>query len=211
MNIIVKTVTLMGFIAIYVPMLVKYSAYADGYDGMDVIEPKNPGLEYEVFEKFLADEIPAGYYDSPETFYFSDLANAPDAYVEYSPNGYLDLDNDGRDELMLNGPYGGMFLDSDGEEVYVFAQGDGTAFMLGYAEYKGTYFVVYSDVTHTGRQTFWFEEYAEGDTLVDEFNLYAEYYENDNDRYDENSTFVYRDEPITMEEYEALRKEYIGW
>lgn len=47
--------------------------------------------------------------------------------------------------------------------------------------------------------------------IADEFQLSAEYWDSPDDRYDENSIFTFRDEQISMTEYEALRKEILGY
>lgn len=52
-------------------------------------------------------------------FYITDLNMNPDEWDAYSIQEKTDLDNDGKNELFLNGPYGGMFLDARNDEVYV--------------------------------------------------------------------------------------------
>ena len=44
----------------------------------------------------------------------------------YSVYGYLDVDNDGEDELILKGPYGACFFDAKDDKVTLFARGEGT-------------------------------------------------------------------------------------
>lgn len=104
--------------------------------------------------------------------------------------------------LIINGPYGDMFLDKLDDKVIVFAEGEGTAMQLSYVYYDDAYWIVISDTTHGGRQMYSFTKYAGADHIVDSFELNAEYW--DQDYYDENSDFTYRGEKIAMEQYEQI-------
>ena len=58
---------------------------------------------------------------------------------------------------------------------------------------------------------FWFEKFNGDGEVADRFTLSAEYWDEPEGRYTENSEFTYRDEKITMQEYENLRQLYMGW
>lgn len=175
-----------------------------------------------LFDKFIEGEIEAIYPNPYVSSVFKDFESTdPFTYIDDPDNYYLtnydkvdfykDVDNDGEDELILSGIYGGIYLDARDGKVYVLAEGTCMVMMLSCVEHNGETLICYSDVTHTGRQTYFFEKYEGGDKLVDEFNLSAEYYDEDEDHYSENSTFTYRNKSITMEEYESVFEDIFGY
>lgn len=165
-----------------------------------------------LLDAFLAGEIPAVYDDAEESaFLFDQLPVDEDDYFSYSAGEQVDLDNDSENELIVNGPYGGIYLDARDGKVYVLAEGEGTTGVLFYTDYDNAAWIVHSDTSHVGRETYWLTRYDGEGNIVDEFQLSAEYWESPDDRYDENSDFTYRDEKISMDEYEALREEIFGW
>lgn len=121
------------------------------------------------------------------------------------------MDNDGENEQIVNGPYGGKYFDARDGKVYVLAEGEGTSGELFYTYYDNAVWIVHSDTTHMGRKMYWLTRYDGEGNVTDEFQLSAEYWDSPDSKYDENSDFTYRDEKISMEEYETLRKEIIGW
>lgn len=171
--------------------------------------------EYEpekLLDAFLTSEIPAIYGDEDESVIMYDqLPHDEDDWECYSVGVRIDLDNDGENEQIVNGPYGGIYLDARDGKVYVLARGEGTAGLLSYADYDNATWIVHSDTTHAGRQMFWLTQYDGKGNIVDEFKLMAGYWDSTDDKYDENSDFTYRDERITMREYEELRNEIFGW
>ncbi len=166
----------------------------------------------ELLDEFLASKIPAVYdVDDESAIMFDDLTFGEEDWCSYSVGERVDLDNDGESEQIIKGPYGGMYLDARNGKVYVLAEGDGTSQTLSHANYDNAAWIVYSDTTHAGRQMYWLTRYDGDGNVVDEFQLSAEYWDSPDSRYDENSDFTYRDNKISMEEYEALRKEIFGW
>lgn len=167
----------------------------------------------ELLDAFLAGEIPA-YYDneSDRVIMFDELPHDEEDYLSYYYVGErIDLDNDGEVEQIVNGPYGGMYFDARDGKVYVLAAGGGTALVLSHTDYDNAIWIVYMDTMHGGRQLYWLERHDGGGNIVDEFTLEAEYWDSDDFKYHEDSDFTYRDEKISMAEYEALRKEILGW
>lgn len=161
-----------------------------------------------LLDAFLAGEIPAFYGDDGEaSINFDQLPIDEGDWSSYSVEKRIDLDNDGENELILDGPYGGMYLDARDGKIYVLAAGEGTARFLSYTNYDNATWIVHSDTTHGGRQTFWLTRYDGEGNIVDEFRLGAEYWDSSDDDYDANSDFTYRDVKISMEEYEALLSE----
>lgn len=163
-----------------------------------------------LLDAFLAGEIPA-IRDSEEEFMFDQLPFEEEDWERYSVGERIDLDNDGENEQILEGPYGGIYLDARDGKVYVLAEGDGTASVLFYTNYDNATWIVHCDITHVGRQTFWMTRYDGEGNIADKFRLEAQYWDSPDGTYDENSDFTYREEKITMREYEALRKEILGW
>lgn len=161
-----------------------------------------------LLDAFLAGEIPALYGDDGEaSIYFDQLPADGEDWDSYSVGKRIDLDNDGENELILDGPYGGMYIDARAGNVYVLAVGEGTAGVLSYTDYDNATWIVHSDTTHAGRQIYWLTRYDGGGRIADEFRLGAEYWDSPDDEYDENSDFTYRDAKISMEEYETLLSE----
>lgn len=190
---------------------------SDDKDTSEVSTPDDTDVEEleaeELLDAFLAGEIPAYYdYEEETIIMYDQLPHDENDYLSYYYVGErIDLDNDGEVEQIVNGPYGGMYFDARDGKVYVLAAGDGTAMVLSYTDYDNATWIVYSDTLHGGRQLYWLERHDGGGNIVDEFRLEAEYWDSDDFEYHEDSDFTYRDEKISMSEYEELRKEIFGW
>ena len=164
------------------------------------------------YDAFLDSKISAkGSMDGNEfEIWYKDLPQDPDEWDSYSVSDEkVDLDNDGESELILNGPYGGMYLDARDGKVFVLAQGEGTAGELGYVEYEGKTYIYHCDVSHMGRQVYLFDCYDGSGNIVDSFDLSAEYYDSEFDYYNSDSDFTFRGQKITMEEFEKHAKEIL--
>ena len=166
----------------------------------------------ELLDAFLAGEIPAVYNNGDKSVVmFDQLPHDEEDWSCYSVGERIDLDNDGENEQIVNGPYGGIYFDARDGKVYVLAEGEGTTGLLSYTDYDNATWIVHSDTTHMGRQTYWLTRYDGGGNIADEFQLGAEYWDSLEDKYDENSDFTYRNKKISMGEYEALIKAIFGW
>lgn len=165
------------------------------------------GKNEELLDAFIADEIPAYYDDGTGTIRQSDFPYNEDDFCSYTVGERIDLDNDGEVEQIMDGPYGGIYFDARDGKVYILAEGWGTTGLLSYTQYDDAVWIVHSDVMHTGRKIYWLTKYDGEGNVVDEFTLSAEYWDSPDGTYDENSTFTYRDEEISMTEYEALWEE----
>lgn len=169
---------------------------------------KNGKESEELLDAFLAGEIPAICGDDGEaSLNFDELPVDEEDWCSYSVGERIDLDNDGENELILDGPYGGMYIDARDGKVYVLAAGEGTARVLSYTDYDNATWIVHRDTSHVGRQIYWLTRYDGNGNVADEFRLGAEYWYSPDDKYDENSDFTYRDAKIPMEEYETLLNE----
>ena len=167
-----------------------------------------------LYRAFVDDEVPAiriGEDGKESTFMFSDLPQDPYEWDSYSIDPFgVDLDNDGDEELILKGPYGGMYIDVRDDKVYVLAEGEGTTGELSYTSFDGETYIVHRDTSHGGRQVYWFDKYNGKGEAEDSFTLSAEYWDSEDDHYNENSDFTFRDKKITMEEYESLVSKMLG-
>ena len=163
----------------------------------------------DLLDKFLAGEIDADgngmYGDDP--FHISDLQMDVEDWASYSIGERMDLDNDGENEQILNGPYGGIYLDASDGKVKVFACGQGTAINLSYTNSEGEYWIVYSDTMHVGRKYYNLEKYSGAENLVESASLQMEY-----EDYDESKplTYSFNNNEITEAEYEELYQKYFG-
>ncbi len=156
---------------------------------------------------FMQGEIPAyrretddngiPYYESP--FYVTEMYSGVELKYEYTQ-----LDNDEDDELVIEGPYGGEYLDARDGTVYVMACGQGTAIVLSYAEYDGRKWLVYSDTTHGGRTCYTFFRVDDTGAVVEEFTLNKFYWDYPQEPDGPNTVYEYNDEPISKEEYNAI-------
>ena len=169
----------------------------------------------DAYDKFFDDEIEAIRISeedgSTSTFKFSSLPQDPEEWDSYSiSDKRVDLDNDGVGEVILNGPYGGMYLDERDGKIYVLAEGEGTAGELSYVKYDGKTYIIHSDASHGGRQVYNFDCYNGKGEIEETFELSAMYWDSETGTYDENSDFSFKDKKITMEEYESLKKDIFG-
>lgn len=170
---------------------------------------KTNGSPESCFDDFFNNKISA-HRDNGTELWNKDLTYDDNDWNCYRIGEQVDVDNDGENEQIVNGPYGGIYLDARDGKVYVLAEGEGTAGVLFYTDYDNATWVVHCDTTHAGRQMYWLTRYDGGGNVADEFKLGALYWDSPDDTYDENSDFIYRDEKISMVEYEALRNEILG-
>ena len=123
------------------------------------------------------------------------------SFMEYSEGERLDLDNDGENELVIDGPYGGMYLDAIDGNLYVFAAARGNAGGLRYAYYDDAYWIVYHDTTHGGRSCYWLYKYEGGDNVVDTMTLMGFW------NSEEDKEFTFNGESITEDDYNRIHDE----
>lgn len=175
--------------------------------------PYEPGTPEYVFEQFLNGEIDAEplksspIVESEKSINFNDLKGDDEewSFELFSAGEQIDLDNDGENELILNGPYGGMYLDVIDGNLYVFAAASGNAGALSYIYFDDAVWIVISDTTHSRGLYYSFYKFEGGDKVVDTMTLTAEkYYE------DDAGDYHFNDEYITEEEYNKIHEEIFG-
>ena len=118
--------------------------------------------------------------DSTSAFYITDLDMDSDEWDSYSIGERVDLDNDGENELIICGPYGGIYLDARDNKVYEFAVGEGNALELSYVVYNGSIWIMHSNRMNTGYEAYHMEKFEGADNLVAEMNFYEELVDVDN-------------------------------
>lgn len=163
---------------------------------LETEEDKTIGVE-ELLDLFINGSISAiGSGDS--TFYITDLDMDSGEWDSYSIGEKVDLDNDGENELIICGPYGGIYLDARDNKVYEFAVGEGDALVLSYVVYNGSTWIMYSNRMHTGYEAYHMEKFEGADNLVAEMNFYEELVDEDNvegkEKYTLNGTEISYDE-----------------
>lgn len=156
----------------------------------------------ELLDLFVAGEIPAYYGENYEdSFYITNIMLDEEDAFSYHVGERVDLDNDGEDELVLDGVYGGMFLNVRDGKVFVLTQGDGTSWMLSYTTFDEKTWVVHYDIMHAGRVLYNFTLYDGKGQIVDEFDLNKEFWDTPEEPDGPNTVYTYRDRDITREEY----------
>nr|MCR5267807.1 hypothetical protein [Lachnospiraceae bacterium] len=150
-----------------------------------------------VYERFLADELTVDGMRYSEIFSFmtEDFGEEPVCF-------YYDVDEDGRDELLVSTLFYGYYIyDVRGGELFLLDCGDGTAAVCGVYKGNGHVYVSHSDFSHAGRRMLTLTRYDGNGDVKETIEIDAEYWDNENDMYDENSDFSYNGQKITMQEY----------
>jgi len=135
--------------------------------------------------------------DLTSTFYITDLD-----MDSYSIGEKADLDNDGENELIICGPYGGIYLDARDNRVYEFAAGDGTALVLSYVVYNGATWIIYSNSMNTGYKVYHMEKFEGADNLVAEMNFGEELADENN--IESEMRYTWNGTEISYDEYTEL-------
>ena len=127
----------------------------------------------DAFINGLADAV--DFEDSASTFSMSDLNMNSEEGDAYSIGEKVDLDNDGENELIINGPYGGIYLDARDDKVYEFAAGEGTVLILSYTYYNGAVWIMYSNRSSAGFEFYHMEKFEGADNITAEMNFGEEF------------------------------------
>lgn len=130
----------------------------------------------ELLDLFIDGSISAAdAADLTSAFHITDLNMDSEEWDSYHVGEKVDLDNDGENELIICGPYGGMYLDARDDRVYKFAEGGGTALILSYTCYNGDIWIMYSNRSSAGFEFYHMEKYEGADNLVAEMNFGEEF------------------------------------
>ncbi len=151
-----------------------------------------------LYEQFIKDEVTIDGEKYSEIFSFmtEDFGQEP-------LNFYYDVDEDGKDELLVSTLYYGYYIyDVRDGGLVLLDCGDGTAAACGVYKANGHVYVSHSDFSHAGRQLLRLDRYDGNGEIVETIELNVEYWDDEDDMYDENSDFTYNGQKITMQEYE---------
>ena len=163
---------------------------------LETEEDKTIGVE-KLLDLFINGSISA-ISSGDSAFYITDLDMDSGEWDSYSIGEKVDLDNDGENELIICGSYGGIYLDARDNKVYEFAVGEGDALVLSYVVYNGSTWIMYSNRMHTGYEAYHMEKFEGADNLVAEMNFYEELVDEDNvegkEKYTLNGTEISYDE-----------------
>lgn len=157
----------------------------------------------ELLDLFISGSINAvDSTDLTSTFYITDLIMDSEGEDSYSIGEKVDLDNDGENELIICGPYGGIYLDARDNKVYKLAGGDGTALILSYTYYNGAIWIMYSNRSSAGFEFYHMERFEGADNLVAEMNFGEELV--DPNHAESGMKYTWNETEISYNEYTAL-------
>ncbi len=179
--------------------------YLLGITGCGKVTPTTPVSDTaaptadEILDSFINGSISAvDSTDLASAFYITDLSMDSEEWNSYSIGEKVDIDNDGENELIICGPYGGIYLDARDNKVYEFAAGDGTALTLSYVNYNGAIWIMYSNSMNVGYKCYHMERFEGADNLVEEMNFSEELVDENNPesgtKYTLNGTEISYDE-----------------
>lgn len=155
-----------------------------------------------LLDSFINGEINAvDPADLTSAFSIADLNTDAEEWNTYSVGEKADLDNDGENELILNGPYGGIYLDAREGRVYQFAAAEGTALNLSYTYYNGAVWIMYSSRSSAGFECYHMEKYEGADHLAAEMNFGEEF---DLNNAEAGIKYTWNGNEISYDEYTAL-------
>ena len=120
----------------------------------------------------------------------------------YSIGEKMDLDNDGENELIIRGTYGGVYFDARDNKVYAFARGDGDANILSYTYYNGEIWILYSNRVNEGAESYHMEKYEGADNLVAKMNFSEKFADANNPK--AGKKYVVNGKEISSDEYAAF-------
>lgn len=200
----IATVTIFGQEWLAFAGLSEYRFYKTS-DVPNMQDVAGTGLEAtadELLDSFINGSISAvDPTDSTSTFYITDLNMGSEEWDSYSVGEKVDLDNDGENELIISGPYGGIYLDARDNKVYEFAVAGGTALVLSYTYYNGAVWIMYSNTSSAGFECYHMEKFEGADNLVAEMNFGEEF---DTNNPEAGLKYTLNGTEISYDEYTAL-------
>ena len=140
--------------------------------------------------------------DLTSAFYITDLNMDSGEWDSFSIGEKVDLDNDGENELIICGPYGGIYFDARDNKVYKFAVAEGTALVLSYTYYNGAVWIMYSNRSSAGFEFYHMEKFEGADNLVAEMNFGEELA--DPEDAEAGMKYTLNDAEISYDEYTEL-------
>ena len=154
-----------------------------------------------MFTDFMKGKESAEYtdYDGKLYYYnYSEMKNDEEEWTRYYASDTLDIDNDGQYELVLEGPYGGMFLDARDSKIYVLDMGSGTGDQIRYTYYKNKYWVVHTYFSAL-EEAYRFYSYDKDGNVTETIYLHNV----------KDTEYHLGEQEISREEYEEMLTEFI--
>ena len=118
----------------------------------------------------------------------------------------VDLDNDNEIELFIRSIENAYALDIRNGQVYVLDKSYGSCGVMGYTTYGGKTYIVHSDITHLGRENYFFTLYDGKGEVIDRFELNKEYTDMETA---DMCVCTYQGEEISEEEFEAIKEKML--
>lgn len=185
-----------------VPDIDSFSADQQGSSMQEAADTGSETAADELLDSFIDGRINAVDPADPTwTFSVADLNTDAEEWNTYSVGEKADLDNDGENELIINGPYGGIYLDARDGRVYQFAAAEGTALTLSYTYYNGAVWIMYSSRSSAGFEYYHMEKFEGADHLAAEMNFGEEFDPNNTET---GIKYTWNGDEISDDEYTAL-------
>lgn len=185
-----------------VPDIDDFPADQQESDMQDAADAGSETAADELLDSFIDGRIKAVDPADPTwTFSVANLNTDAEEWNTYSVGEKADLDNDGENELVIKGPYGGIYLDARDGRVYQFAAAEGTALTLSYTCYNGAVWIMYSSRSSAGFECYHMEKYEGADHLVAEMNFGEEF---DPNNAEAGIRYTWNESEISYDEYTAL-------
>lgn len=201
----IATVTIFGQEWLDFAGLSEYKFYktSDVPNMKDAVDKSLGATADELLDSFINGSINAvDSTDLTSTFYITDLNMDSEEWDTYSIGEKVDLDNDGENELIINGPYGGIYLDARDSKVYEFAAGEGNALILSYTYYNGAIWIMYSNRMNAGYEVYRMERFEGADNLLGEMNFSEELVDENNP--ESGMKYTLNGNEISYDEYTEL-------
>ena len=144
---IVEAVIIVALICVLVVFMKNGHKEDSKGNAADDVAAEDNEQSHELFEQFLAGEIDASYLNFEGDMFelsASELDLDGEEWDSFHFYGYVDVDNDGEDELVLQGPYGFGFFDVWDGKVVEFAAGEGNGSTCLMSNYDGACWIVYA-------------------------------------------------------------------
>ncbi|MDD6481630.1 MAG: hypothetical protein PUF65_05120 [Lachnospiraceae bacterium] len=140
--------------------------------------------------------------DMTSVFNITDFSMNSEKGDSYSIGERVDLDNDGENELIICGPYGGIYIDARNNKVYEFAEGDGNTNILSYTYYNGEIWIMYSNSMNVGHEAYHMVKFEGADNIVAEMSFGEEPVDENNS--ESGMKYLLNGKEISYDEYTAF-------
>ena len=122
-----------------------------------------------LFDDFMQNKIPA-YKEDGSKLWKNDLEFDDNDWNCYRVGKKLDIDNDGENEQLIEGPKGGFYLDRRNEQLYVMPDIGECMGDMSYYKQNDEYLIVYKDALSSYHEYFRVLKY-QGKKVVEDTEL----------------------------------------